>query len=310
MPNTIPPTVIQGPAYITRNAYAYYTEGDVVIHYHHETWEPKTALFGDLGERLKSKHITVSFTPAGMYTAATAAKYWPYVGTDVGKSILSVNNIVVVPQVGNQVTINGKTGISKLPQATLHSGKTLWGAMEFIAVGDVTLVQDNAAARQTIAATAYTDITFDETKIISPRYNVAYGIAPYDVMEPDEAGVVVTPEVKLNMNLKSANHGLIDVALDSLGAAAKFKPINLTEAQIATLINLQGVGISTLPGDSIGTATSLVITGTGISLTLLQMGAKDASLVYGTGKFRQGEIAFVNKLKVTIGVPQTPWVLA
>lgn len=295
------PTVIQGPAVVSYNGYDYFTQGNVVIDYNYETWNPATAAFGKLGERLKTKMAQVSFTPAGMYTAATAAKYWPNNIANIGQSIFTAAAlpVAVSPLTGNKVTF-ARGGIVRYPALQLSPLATMWKEMSILCLGDPALSMTNVAWIQAIAATAV-PTTFDETKVLSPRYTATLG-AVFAAAEPDDEGFSIEPVFETK-SMTLANYGRVDEIITSLGMRAKFKPLSLTEAQIATLIKLQDAAAA-LPGDSIGTADDLVITGTGLSLTLKQMGAMDASLLYASGEWRQGEVAFVNKVKFTAGVAQ------
>lgn len=301
------PTVIQGPAIVTWNGYDFFTQGNVVIDYNYETWNPATAAFGKLGERLKSKMAQVSFTPAGMYTAATAAKYWPNNIANIGQSIFTAGllPVVVAPLTGSKVTF-ARGGIVKYPALKLSPLATLWKEMSFLCLGDPSLTMTNAAWIQAIAATVV-PTTFNETQVLSPRYTATLG-AVFTNAEPDDEGFDIEPIFETK-SMTLANYGRVDEIIISIGIRAKFKPLSLTEAQIETLIKLQNAG-AVLPGDSLGTTDDLVITGTGISLTLKQMGAMDAALLYGSGEWRQGEVAFVNKVKFTAGAPSALFTFA
>src|SRR5436309_16026667 len=121
------PTIIQGPACVSLNGYDFYTQGHVTIHYRYETWNPNTAAYGKLGERLKRKMAEVRFTPAGTYVAASAAKYWPNTQADVGKSIFgaSLTPLVIAPLTGNKVAcVRGVLG--KWPPLKLSPLSTVW----------------------------------------------------------------------------------------------------------------------------------------------------------------------------------------
>lgn len=301
------PTVIQGPAFVLQNGYAFYVQGDVRIRYEYETWNPSVATGGKLGERLKSKRAIVSFTPAGMYTAGTALKYWPFTQASIGVSIFTgaLVSCAVIPMTGNKVTF-ARSGVSKLSSMKLSALATLWGPMEITCLGDPAVAPTSAAYFQAIAA-ATTDSTFNETQVLSPRYTATFGVV-FAGEEPDEAGFEIEPVLDL-VEMPTANYGVIDIIVESVGLRAKFKPLGRTEAQIATLIKLQDA-TALQPGDPIGTADDLIIAGTGLSFTAKKMGAMSAELVYGTGQFRQGEVAFVNKRSWTAGAPDPLWTFA
>jgi len=306
-----PPTILQGPACVSWNAYDFYTQGNVSIHYHYETWNPKTAAYGKLGERFKSKVAEVRFTPAGMYTAASAVKYWPNSQADVGKSLFgtALTPVVIAPLTGNKLTFV-RGGVSQWPALKLSPLSTVWQEMSFLCLGDPALDPTNAAYVQSIAATAF-PATFNETQLISPRYTASFtgadGAAQSGV-EPDDEGFMVEPIFETRA-MSLANFGLVDSIITSIGWRARFKPLSLTEAQIAAALGLQNT-TAVQPGDALGRSTDLVIAGAGLSWTGKRAGLADAALAYGPGQWRQGEVAFVGKSLFTTGVVQPLWVFA
>lgn len=301
------PTVIQGPAIVTHNGYDFFTQGNVVINYDYETWNPAVAAYGKLGERLKSKIAQVTFTPAGMYTAATAAKYWPNTLTQIGSSIFTAAPLPVAiqPLTGNKVTF-ARGGIIKWPALKLTPLSTIWKEMTLLCLGDPAQLPTAAGYFQTIAATGAIT-TFNETQVLSPRYTATFG-AVFTNAEPDDEGFEIEPIFETKA-MSLANYGRVDEIITSIGMRAKFKPLSLTEAQIATLIKLQDAA-ALQPGDTIGTTDDLVIAGTGFSLTLRDMGAMSAALLYGAGEWRQGDVAFANRVAFTTGAPQTLFTFA
>jgi hypothetical protein len=106
--------------------------------------------------------------------------------------------------------------------------------------------------------------------------------------------------------LKDDNIGLADMFLKGLSASCSFVPSNLTEAQVYTLLNLQGTGALT-PGRNIdgGATTDLVITGDDgvntVAFTLNKPGFKDAALAYKAATLRTGEIMAVASRTFTSG---------
>ena len=306
-----PPTILQGPACVSWNAYDFYTQGSVAIHYRYETWNPSTAAYGKLGERFKSKVAEVRFTPAGMYTAASAVKYWPNSQADVGKSLFgtALTPVVIAPLTGNKLTFV-RGGVSQWPALKLSPLATAWQEMSLLCLGDPALDPTNAAYVQSIAATAF-PATFNETQLISPRYTASFtgadGAAQSGV-EPDDEGFMVEPIFETRA-MSLANFGLVDSIITSIGWRARFKPLSLTEAQIAAALGLQNT-TAVQPGDALGRSTDLVIAGAGLSWTGKRAGLADAALAYGPGQWRQGEVAFVGKSLFTTGVVQPLWVFA
>ena len=147
---------------------------------------------------------------------------------------------------------------------------------------------------------------------MSDLYTAAWGAAPFDAMLSVDGFVLSNP-----LKLWSAgvdNFGVVNKVLQSMAVAAKFKPANLTEAQIDAMLNTQGAA-AVLVGDSLAAAgRDLVITGSGGSGTLTArlkgVGPKESLLHYSTSKLRQGELAFVQRRTWTGGAADELFTLA
>jgi hypothetical protein len=299
----MPITVIQGPAYVKFTAsavdYVYYTEGNITCRYVTRKWTPNSASFGPLGQRFSSRHMVVDFTPVGMIDGTIAeSHYLRYTAADVGKSILT-GALSILPKVGNKITW-AKAGLSQMPGMKLSALGTVWKGMQFICGPDTSKEMIDAAYWETVAATG-ADTSFDETKIITPRYTAAWG-AVVTAIEPDENGfdVDVATEVA---PVAAANYGDVDFILRGLGVACSFTPVSCTEAQMASLVALQGAS-AMLPGD-LAQKASLVVTGTGLTVTLPNMLPGDGGYNWGVAQWRQGAVTFHNATTTfTVGVPQ------
>ena len=236
-------------------------------------------------------------------TFRTSARISPY----------GVTKTIPVPgKAGNKVTFT-RAGISKMPSLRLSAQATAFsGDMEFIALGDSAMDPTNAAYWQVAAATA-ADTSFTETTILSPRYTAAWGTT-YTGMEPDESGFIFEPSCEVK-EITSCNQGVLDVILASAGLRCRFRPITkttaagMTEADYAGLLLLQDA-TAALPGMTVGNATSLVVTGTGLVVTAPTMGPTDGALHYGVAEWRQGEVTFENKVAFAVGVPAAMWTFA
>jgi hypothetical protein len=95
-----------------------------------------------------------------------------------------------------------------------------------------------------------------------------------------------------------------------LKVMAKCAPQGPTAAQIATAMKIQGSGAGAghLIGGTIG--EDLVITGSGVSVTLKSPGIKSAGFVFGGQPLRNGEIAFVSTIDIANGTRGAAAVIA
>jgi len=299
--------IIQGPAYILLGSKTWYTEGDVIVNYPTESWSPMSAMFGSLGSRLSSRHAVISFTPAGAVTAATAtSKHLTYSCANVGDPICT-EILEICPKTGNKITW-AKAGISKMPSLRCSATATIWGAMEIIAVGDYAKLPTAVDFWQAIVATTVATEKFDGSQVISPRY-----VANYDALsaiEPDENGFMIEPETAVAPMPRAANYGVVQFVLSSIAVSCRFKPLSLTEAEVASLCHLQDAtahrpGDSALGSDLVIKDGALVPT---LTITLKNMAPFDLGYGFGTAIWRQGEVTFRNNsVTFVTGVPAALW---
>jgi hypothetical protein len=224
----------------------------------------------------------------------------------IGQSIFGASDTpLVVQTVNDGATITWSRGaISKYAPILLSAtqGTLFKGDMTFACLMASNFNITSATAWKAITASAFADTTFDSSKVRMAQYTAAWGsTSPYNAMISEE-GFTLTPAI-VTEKISVDNYGIIDMALKSVTGTAQFKPANLTEAQIDTLIELQG-SAAMLPGAAIGDAgNDLVISSNLLVATLKQAGAVDYELMYATGKLRAGEVAFGAATTFTSGAP-------
>jgi len=80
----------------------------------------------------------------------------------------------------------------------------------------------------------------------------------------------------------------------------------MSEADFLSLVAMDGANVL-LPGMSGPSSdTDLVITGTGLVVTLAKAGLTDPNLAFGTSKSRFGSITFESQAVFTAGVAASP----
>jgi len=314
--NIITPSVIAGPAYIATGGVVVYVERDIQVEDVAESWTPKTT-FGDAGERHKSRMFRLTFKPVGMLTGALLD--WFYEAhmapaSYVGQSIFPASNYAVtIYSVAEDKTYGYvQGGIEAPPDMTCTPTETLFGSMKLVCVGAKGVSPTSANfIKQTGGTIGSLDTSFDFSKIKTDIYNGVLGSlsSPYNSL-----GAMAGWQLKFGYKTKvipSSDVGIADIHLDSDGfnLKATFAPSNLTEAQVDTLLGLQGTA-AVLPGQPYGTATNsgnLVLTGQvfGWVFTANQLGAKSAKRVYSIGehRFPNGAIEMTNAMAQTTGVP-------
>ncbi|NUO80330.1 hypothetical protein HUU05_09665 [candidate division KSB1 bacterium] len=295
------PTLIQGPAIVTHNGNTYRSKGDITVKHSRDTFDVETALHGKIDTRLKSQKFEISFQPDGALAGLGGLFPW-IAGTAIGDSIFtgSALPLVIQGRDGKKLTF-ARAGLSKMPAIRLKATDTLFGDMAFTALAPPTVDLDDADAWHAVAANAFSDTTFDETKVKTARYLAAYGAAaPYDAIASlDGFEIEVAMETQ---NIEVDSYGLVDVILKSLQATAKFIPYGLTVEEITAMIALHDED-AILPGDSLAKAdTDLVISAADVfTATLHKAGVRSSDLAWGVGKPRAGELAFSSRRSWTAG---------
>jgi hypothetical protein len=299
---TAVPTQIAGPAIVTFNSATWYSEDDIRVSIDQKVFPVPTSMFGNVGNRIGSLPVaTISFKPAGQITTALAGKAFPYKLSDVGKTICS-GTIIIWTLAGTKYTF-ARGGISQLPGMRLGMSTVFDGTMEMKAVvsGDPT----TADTFVKVETAAYADTSWDDTKVPMTAYTAAYGTSPFAEIFSLDGFKVACP---ISVAEKSVDrYGIVDFFLTSVGpATCSFAPAGMTEANWKTLTKLDGASVQ-LPGVSAASGTTdLVITGTGLVVTLPKANLRSPGLAFGTAADRLGELTFESRCIFTVGVPAAP----
>jgi hypothetical protein len=300
------PLRIHGPAIVRFNGVTYYFKTGLKGSIKRTLAGIDVDAFGQIAEVARDCVVEFTGTPAGAIRAADLAGQMPYLPSNIGQSIFGTADVPLTIQTMNDgAAISWQRGaISKYAPILLSAtrGTIYHGDMTFSCLMASNFQPASAAAWKSIAQSPFADNTFDPATIQPAEYTAAWGSAPpYNCMIAQE-GFLLAPGVTTE-NISVDNYGIIDMALKSIGGAVTFKPANLTEAQLDTLISLQGPS-AILPGAVIGDAGhDLVISSNRLVATLKMAGAVDYGLLYATGRLRAGEVAFAAATTFATGVP-------
>jgi hypothetical protein len=295
---------IAGPAIVTFDSQVWYSEGDIDVDIQQSTWEPSTSRFGNLGPRIKSLPVgKVSFKPSGMVTSGLAAKAFPYGLGDVGKSIFGASDkTLAIQTLAGKLYTFQKAALMQVPGLVLAADKTAWdGTIAFMVITKTNTAPTTAGSFLAITTVAFADVSFDDSKVLSPGYTAAYG-ASFTAIESLDGFRVECP---IRISEKSVNSfGVIGAYLTGIGPArCRFTPAGMTEANWLTLANAEGASVR-MPGVPVGSgSTDLVISGTGLTVTLNKAGIDASKLAFGTDKERLGEVVFETRAVFAAGVP-------
>lgn len=300
------PTIIAGPCILQWNSFSYYFSAGLKVDYKRKTFQVQSNMHGVIDDRLESDTVTISGTPDGQVKSIT--KYFPYAVTDVGKSIFGIaaggDTVVVWTKFGQKYTWS-RGAMTKCPPLRLSPVQTLFGTVEFTCIGKAATQRTAADFWKTTAATAFADATFDETTIKTAIYTATYGAAPYDSIG-SAGGFELTIDLDV-VQIPAVDVGIAALQLRSIMGKAKFAPSNLTEAQVDTLMAMQGAG-ALQPGESVAKSnTDLVIASDAFTATLFKAGPTGYSMVYDTTKHQHEGIEFSSKRTWTAGAANPLW---
>jgi hypothetical protein len=268
---------------IGNNTAFFYSQGDIGVKVDRQSFKIASA-YGTRDERHKSMKTVISFTPVGeLRSTAYVAKHFPYGPGDIGKSIFTVAggalDIWSIPEGKKYSWTRG--AISKYPKLTLAPTKSAYGDIEFTAIGKAATLPTAADFMRTISSSAFADTSYDDTKVFTDIYNAALGVrsSPYAAMGGME-GFEVEPMLTVK-EIPASDIGIADILVDDIWLAVRFAPSSLTEAEIDTLMNIQGTG-AILPGLSYAKALEdLVISSSSFTVTAAKVGVKSYEGVYG-----------------------------
>lgn len=306
------PTIIAGPAIVTRGAQVWYTEGDITIDIEQSTWEPMTARFGGIGMRPTSfPVVTVSFKPDGQIVAAKMAATFPYTGADVGKSIFTGTDVpLVINSVdGNKYTFT-RSGICGVPSLVLAADKTAFdGTLQFRCLAGLGLDPTATNAILKCESSAYpADTGFSETAILATSYTAAYGAGSGLTAMESLDGFRLECPIR-TQQIRTDRHGVVSEMLVSVGpATCRFTPVGMTDVIWASIANDDGSTLA-LPGQA-ASATDLVISGTGLTVTMAKAWVSGSGMGFGVAIPRHGGLVFHSRTVFTTGTPAKPLTIA
>ncbi len=304
------PLRITGPAVAIFNGQTYYFQDGLKGSLKRNTANIVVDNFGEIAQIAKDFVVEFTGKPVGRLSAAYLGSMFPDARNTHGSSVFGSTDLPLI--IWAQHPFNGsdlnkvtwvRGAISKSPTILLSAtrGQIIGGEITFTALmaSDFDLTASDAWY-EAINAT-YTGDTLDVDQVRYGRYTAAFGVEPdpYDAMLAiDGFQIEQTWGTK---DIEVDNFGIIDRVYDasSFVASCKFKPANLTDAEVTTLIQLQDTD-ALLPGDVIGGDNQdLVITSDVFGVTLTNCGALGSESLYQTGTLQRGEVMFVNALHRT-----------
>lgn len=291
-------SLIKGPAYITYDGATIKMASDFSADLIEEKFPVNSLSHGRVGSRVKDRRIEIKGTPLE-WTDLT--KLFPYASTQPWDRIFGGTDkpLVITPATGAPLTI-ANAAVTKMPGITLHPSKSMLRDMMW--TGLIANASDPSLAASWFSFGTVATGVAQPAPTLANMPNAFYSAAFNSLTLKTDDGI----DLDFNLGLESdTQEGLtIGMRMASLEATAKLRPINLTEAQYATLM-----GWNTYePGDQ-GYSGNLVITGhkTGKpTITLATMQVDSGVLNYGRS-MRTGDVGFASLRVVSSGVLTALW---
>lgn len=296
--------LIMGPAFHYLGTTAIYTESDFELN-EEDAWNiVKCGTFNVSDKTWLSKVMRASFTPFGVYENLSAIFPASFYTSPVrGKRLLGDADVtwkIWSPPAGDLYTMqNG--AIIKPPVIQLGAHKDIFGPMEIVGcIKNATAPATANAFYQYQTGQLSPGGTFALTNWLQQTYSATWGAIAGFVAFTTADGWTI--ECTPNFNPVTSEGLIVDYALESVDWTATCIPIGPSVAQIDAAKKTQGAGaLRGARASALGAGTDLVITGTGVSITLNNAGIVKSGHKFGTRELRNGEVQWVATTSVTTG---------
>ncbi len=269
--------------------------------------------YGKVDERVVDVSVSIGFEPAGEWESLGVL--WPYGAFTTGASIFNGASYgetagdlpLTIQSLDGMLHTFHAAALTQVPQIRATASDTMIGGVQFTAIRKSDTSWATVNSLHTIATSAWTDLGFDPTAILQQTLTAAWGASPWSSIET-QAGWMIDFDLETSP-VTVDSIGTYDMRFASTGAMAKCIPANQAEDAILAKLLVQSAGAAR--GRSLGAGgADLVLTGTGVSITLHQAQMKSAGFVFGPVTLRQGEIGLLATRKFTSGVPAAFYTIA
>lgn len=299
-------TLAGGPAHINFNGVDIHLLDDSTLEIAPTFQDSDSSMYGVVDETQEDMIVKATGTPLEY---ANLSVLFPYLSPTVGQRIFGDADVPLAYKSNNGDLFTLKAAaLTKMPSLYLGVDKPLLGPAEWSGViANSGNPEDASSYYTTAVAQAYTPVAVTKANIKRQRYTAAWsGITGFTSFQAQE-GWNIDFELKLEPVPIQANTK--DMKILGLRVMAKCKPQGPSIANIDAALKAQGA--SSPSGRRIGAgAADLVITGSGVSVTLKNAALKTGSFIFGGKPLRNGEYAWVSTIDVSTGTPSAVAVIA
>ncbi len=303
--------LVGGPAKLTFNSATFHSKEDIKPKFMVDWKEVDTSLFGLIDKSATDARIVTPVRLWGAWENLTtlfpSALLAPtYIGTRINTSVDTANSLVLHSTNTDRYTFPNSV-LTKLPNLHLGLDDSIFAAdAEFTSLIANTKNPEDAGAYYTQDTAAYTDTTFAKTNYKQQRYSSAWsGITGFTSFQTRDGW-----DIEWDLKLEPDHvDGLGTVGFIFLGLVVRAKciPVEPTSGNLLAAARFQGFALGRLL--STGSA-DLVITGSGVSVTLKNAGLTESALAFGGKPLRNGELVWETTVGFTTGAPAARAVVA
>ena len=289
-----------GPAIVLHDGATHYFKTGLTIDEQIETFDVVVDAFGKVDERVKDRRAIIKGTPSGEWESL--AQLFPHVAAPVGSRIFgdAADVPLVIHAIDGTRWTYHNVALTTMPALAFGATETLLGEADWTAItadGADPAAADSLVTRDTAA---FADTSFLTAKILTQRYSLAWGAAPWDAFRT-EAGVKVAWNLT-TADITADGLGVVDKMITGLGVTATFKPLGIAKAAIDAKLALQGAAGAALGASLNARGEDLAISGTGVYVVIRGAAAKSAQSLFGLQAQRNGDLVAVATRTFTNGV--------
>jgi len=286
MPGILRQNIYRGPGRLTLGGTVIDTKDGIALTQEGATADITSDLGGILGTIRTEFALNVAATPYGRVTQALLDALYPaWMRTPViGSSVFGAADTpcVIQSRAGMKLTLHC-AAVTTPPPLVLSTVKTAFGPMRATAILANGKLPGEAGALLDVAASPWGGDTGQERPQTGGRYTAELGDA---ITFGDTLGGFSVEFAATMEPVKSDNGGTIDYTFGGVRPAARFQPLDKSEADVIALL-----GLNNPRGSYTGTGLDLVIAGTaGLTLTLRNVDVAQGPLNWGVTALRAGEL--------------------
>ncbi len=304
----------RGTAKVTWNSATFFSRDDIVPR-HNPSWvDVATSVHGVIDKARSDFICKIPLRLWGAWENLSVLFPSGVLTPTIGAGIFGTSDLplVITGRNGDIITYQN-VQLTKLANLYLGVDAEIFAAdVEFTAILANIKNPEDADAYYTLSSGSYSDTTFAKTNYKQQRYSAAWGAVAGFTAFQGHKGWNIDWDLGLEP-IYNANLGTIDMAITGFSGMAKCIPVEPTMAQIETAANA-GANAANLLGRLLSggatAAADLVITGSGVSVTLKNAGISEHGYAFGAVPLRNGEITWETTVGFSAGTAAARAVLA